>query len=57
MAQHRTKEEWLDAAYGIKRLKGMLSFARSEDWSRRMPEFREYINKRNTIIYGPISSY
>ena len=44
-----TKEEWLDAAYGIKRLKGMLSFARSEDWSRRMPEFREYINKLDDL--------
>ena len=31
-------EEWKNAAYGIKRLKGMLSFMNSGDWSRqRMP--------------------
>jgi hypothetical protein len=23
----------------------MLSFARSEDWSQRLPEFREYLSK------------
>jgi len=40
-----TKEQWLEAEYGIKRLRGMINFARSEDWSRRMPEFREYITK------------
>ena len=40
-----TKEQWLDASYGIKRLRGMISFARSEDWTRRLPEFREYITK------------
>ena len=40
-----TKEKWLEAEYGIKRLRGMINFARSEDWTRRMPEFREYITK------------
>jgi hypothetical protein len=40
-----TKEQWLDASYGIKRLRGMINFARSEDWTRRLPEFREYITK------------
>ncbi len=40
-----TKEQWENASYGIKRLRGMISFARSEDWSQRLPEFREYINK------------
>jgi len=40
-----TKEQWLDASYGIKRLRGMISFARSEDWSQRLPEFREYLTK------------
>ncbi len=40
-----TKEQWLDAPYGIKRLRGMINFARSEDWSRRLPEFREYLTK------------
>ena len=45
-----TKEEWITAAYGIRRLKGMLSFMNSGDWSRqRMPEFIEYINKMDGI--------
>ena len=45
-----TKEEWRTAAYGIRRLKGMLSFMNSGDWSRqRMPEFIEYINKMDGI--------
>ncbi len=40
---YRDDQEFLDNAYGIKRLKGMVSFMESEDWSQRMPEFREYI--------------
>ena len=45
-----TKEQWLNAAYGVKRLRGMLSFMNSGDWSRqRMPEFIEYINKMDGI--------
>ena len=44
-----TYERWLDDSYGIKRLKGMLSFARSEDWSRRLPEFREYLTKLDNM--------
>jgi hypothetical protein len=27
----------------------MISFARSEDWSQRLPEFREYINKLDEL--------
>ena len=43
-------DEWKSANYGIKRLKGMLSFMNSGDWSRqRMPEFIEYINKMDGI--------
>ena len=38
-------EDWENASYGIKRLRGMISFARSEDWSQRLPEFREYITR------------
>jgi sulfatase maturation enzyme AslB (radical SAM superfamily) len=37
-------ETWRTASYGISRLEGMLTFMESEDWSNRMPEFREYIN-------------
>tara|TARA_B100000900_G_scaffold415952_1_gene448087 strand:+ start:2798 stop:4219 length:1422 start_codon:yes stop_codon:yes gene_type:complete len=40
-----TYEQWENANYGIKRLRGMINFARSEDWTRRLPEFREYITK------------
>ena len=42
-------QDWENASYGIKRLRGMISFARSEDWSRRLPEFREYINKLDKL--------
>ena len=38
-------EDWENASYGIKRLRGMINFARSEDWSQRLPEFREYITR------------
>ena len=44
-----TKEDFLEASYGIKRLKGMVQFMNSEDWSNRMPEFREYINHMDQI--------
>ena len=47
-----SKEEFMNASYGIKRLQGMVKFMMSEDWSQRMPQFREYITKfdkqRNT---------
>jgi MoaA/NifB/PqqE/SkfB family radical SAM enzyme len=39
------KNEWLESGYGIKRLRGLVSFMMSEDWSNRMPEFREYIRR------------
>ena len=39
------KESFMKASYGIDRLKGMIKFMMSEDWSRRMPQFREYITK------------
>ena len=44
-----TKEEFLSAPYGIKRLKGMVDFMDSEDWSRRLPEFREYVQLLDKI--------
>jgi hypothetical protein len=42
-------EKWEEASYGIKRLRGMIKFAKSEDWTRRLPEFREYINKLDKL--------
>jgi hypothetical protein len=36
-------ETWREASYGIPRLQGMVNFMKSEDWSQRMPELKEYI--------------
>jgi hypothetical protein len=36
-------ETWRAASYGVDRLRGMVSFMKSEDWSQRMPEMEEYI--------------
>ena len=44
-----THDEFMKASYGIDRLKGMVQFMMSEDWSNRMPEFREYILKLDQI--------
>jgi len=38
-----TYDQWREASYGIKRLRGMVNFMKSEDWSVRMPEMKEYI--------------
>lgn len=38
-----TYEQWRDAEYGIKRLDGILNFMDSEDWSRRLPEMKEFL--------------
>ncbi len=42
-------QEFMGANYGIKRLKGMVSFMNSEDWSVRLPEFQEYIKRMDQI--------
>lgn len=44
-----TYDDWNNSEYGVKRLQGMVSFMNSEDWSRRMPEFREYIKLMDGI--------
>ncbi len=46
---YRNDKDFLEDDYGIKRLKGMVSFMESEDWSRRMPQFVEYITKMDKI--------
>jgi hypothetical protein len=38
-----TYEDWKHAGYGIGRLEGMLKFMESEDWSRRLPEMKEFL--------------
>jgi len=37
-------DTWLNDAYGIKRLEGILNFMDSEDWSVRLPEMQEFLN-------------
>lgn len=44
-----TKDDWLTASYGISRLRGMVNFMKSEDWSQRMPEFKEYLTKLDQL--------
>ena len=44
-----TYDKWREASYGIKRLQGMINFMMSEDWSRRMPEFQEYITLNDKV--------
>jgi MoaA/NifB/PqqE/SkfB family radical SAM enzyme len=39
-----TQENFIDAEYGIKRLRGMVQFMESEDWSIRLPELKEYLS-------------
>lgn len=43
-----TKQQWLEAEYGIKRLRGMIKFMKSEDWSNRIPETAEYLKALDT---------
>jgi len=40
-----TKERWIKAGYGLDRLEGMLKFMESDDWSVRLPEMKEYLEK------------
>lgn len=42
-------EEWRAAQYGVRRLEGLISFMQSEDWSRRMPEFQEYVTRLDKL--------
>jgi len=49
LKNYRSDQAFINSAYGIKRLEGMLSFMESEDWSNRMPQFREYITHMDQI--------
>jgi len=44
-----TYDQWRAESYGIDRLRGMVSFMKAEDWSQRMPEFKEYITKLDRL--------
>ena len=47
--EHSSDDEFISHPYGIKRLKAMVDFVDSENWSSLMPEFREYIKKMDKI--------
>lgn len=36
------KKSFMDSEYGIKRIKGLISFMKAEDWSNRLPETAEW---------------
>ena len=42
-------DEWRNASYGISRLEGMLQFMESEDWSNRLSETKEYLEKIDAV--------
>lgn len=42
-----TKEQFLQAPYGLKRYKGIINFMNAEDWSARLPETKEYLQLIN----------
>jgi hypothetical protein len=42
-----SRDQFLNAPYGIRRFKGIIDFMNSEDWSARLPETKEYINLIN----------
>jgi len=44
-----TKDEWLEHKYGISRLKGMIKFMKSEDWSNRLPEMKEFLEQADKV--------
>ncbi len=46
---HSSDKDFLEHEYGIKRLKGLIKFMLSEDWSERMPQLREYLEKMDNI--------
>lgn len=46
---HRSDDEFINNPYAIGRLKGLIKFMMSDDWSVRMPEFIEYINLMDNI--------
>jgi len=46
---YRDSEDFTESSWGLQRYKGLISFMFSEDWSRRMPEFQEYISIMDKI--------
>lgn len=42
-------DEFADSAYGVKRIKSLASFMSSEDWSRRLPQLKEYLDQIDQV--------
>ena len=42
-------EKFLNDPYGIPRLKGLINFMNSDDWSYRLPQLKEFITKLDKI--------
>ena len=47
--ENKNNPEFNKHPYGIERLKAMVDFVYSEDWSSLMPAFKEYIIKMDKI--------
>lgn len=52
-----TKDAFMSANYGIGRLRNLVKFMHKEDWSERLPEFREWISlidKTRGLDFGKV---
>lgn len=52
-----TYDQWSQSSYGVGRLKGMIQFMESEDWSIRLPELREFLrlcDKQRNLNFAEI---
>lgn len=52
-----SKEAFMNDAYGIKRMQGIIKFMQGDDWSRRLPQLREYlylIDKRRNLQFASV---
>lgn len=38
-------DTWLASTYGVKRFKNIVNFMNAEDWSQRLPEMKEWVQK------------
>ena len=44
-----SQHDFTTSKFGLKRMEGMINFMCAEDWSVRMPEFKEYIIRMDKI--------
>ena len=38
-------DTWLNSTYGVKRFENLVNFMNAEDWSERLPEMKEWVEK------------